>query len=189
MRDRLGHPPVDVAMVRPLVSSGGKKIINTFYPDCTPEEEQIYLEEFYANYSNNLLSGNAGLFANIEYVLTELIKQNIKLAIATNKLSKFTRPILSKLNLEKKMDSVYCRDDVSAAKPSPEMIVKIMRETNSVATRTFILGDDYNDIAAGNDANIVSIIAGYGYGEPKRFASWNADYCIHNPKDLLKIVI
>jgi phosphoglycolate phosphatase len=52
------------------------------------------------------------------------------------------------------------------------------------------VGDDERDIVAGKAAGMVTVAANYGYlGEEADVMSWEADFVIHSPVELMCLLI
>lgn len=188
LRQRQNIPPVSSEEVRPFVSSGAHAIISNFHKECSQDEIKEMQIQFYEIYEAVMLNDNSVLFANIFSLLQSVKDRGIKLAIATNKLAKFTHPILERLHINEMMDAIVCRDDVAKAKPHPEMVDSIIVSTEVNPNRALILGDDLNDILAGNASGITTVIAGYGYGDRKKYPHWQADHTIDEPLQLLELL-
>ena len=61
---------------------------------------------------------------------------------------------MSHLKLHEHVDDYVCADDVEFGRPSPSMILKLMKDNNIYEPNQVIkVGDTYNDILEGINAN------------------------------------
>lgn len=86
-------------------------------------------------------------------------KNEIKIAVASNSISKTVLQCLKSLGILSYVDIVVSNEDVKNPKPSPEMYWKAMAEVRSTPSETIILEDSHIGLIAANDsgANVVEI--------------------------------
>jgi len=104
--------------------------------------------------------------------------------IVTNKPENLTHLLLEKLRL--KPDVVVCGDTLEHNKPHPAPLLYACSQLATTPQQCLFVGDDKNDILAGQSANIKTVAVSYGYGKIE--PDWNYDYLIDKPSDLLKII-
>ena len=77
-------------------------------------------------------------------------------------------------------------DSLSERKPHPLPLLHAEEKLAITSPNTWYIGDAERDIQAANAANMVSVIAQYGYiTDFQQTDEWNADLSIHEPSDLL----
>ena len=153
LRNRRGLDSLDIDLYRPEVSRGARGMIhvalNKNWTD--PDFEQLRLE-FLDAYYNNLLN-QTDFIPGMEEFLSELIDQNIKWGIVTNKYQKYAKPIIDGIKLLNKHCSVLvCGDTTNHAKPHPEPVLHARKLLTFEGEETIYIGDDPRDIQSGYNA-------------------------------------
>lgn len=97
-----------------------------------------------------------------------------KQGVALGSASKNARPILTKLNLIDKFQAIVDGNDVTAAKPDPEVFLKGGEALNAERTDCIVFEDSIAGVQAANSAGMVSI----GIGEQDVLGE--ADYVFKN---------
>ena len=81
---------------------------------------------------------------------------------------------------------MVCGDDGLAPKPSPEMLISACNSLNVDIKDSIYFGDGLRDIQAAKSAQMISVLACYGYLKKSDLIDeWRPDYIIHSPKELL----
>jgi len=118
-------------------------------------------------------------------LLEELEKDRVLMAIFSNKYSSFSRKLLKSLGLDAYFSAILGPDSLPYRKPSPEPILKLLRDFHLEAREGIIVGDSMNDILAGKNAGVATVGCSYGYGNASELA--DADYHIASLPELLKL--
>ncbi|SFI50236.1 beta-phosphoglucomutase [Olleya namhaensis] len=105
---------------------------------------------------------------DVPKILAYLIAQ--KQPISLGSASKNARPILEKVNLLSKFDAIVDGNDVSKAKPDPEVFLIAAQHLNMKPEDCIVFEDSVAGVQAANTANMISI----GIGE--RNVLHEADY-------------
>ncbi|MDI9348161.1 MAG: HAD-IA family hydrolase [Methylacidiphilales bacterium] len=179
--------PVAEAETKAYVSGGAGAMIKLACPELSDIEIEKQRQEFFKIYRENLFY-NTVLFEGVEELITQLKKRKIKIGIATNKQSEFTLPILTYLGIDKCMDAIVCRDNVSVGKPDPEMIYQACTIAEVTPNQCIFTGDDKRDIEAGRSAGVITVLAAYGYAPIGESIQWNANFTIQSPIELLALI-
>jgi len=98
---------------------------------------------------------------DVPKILAYLIAQ--KQPISLGSASKNARPILEKVNLLSKFDAIVDGNDVSKAKPDPEVFLIAAQHLNMKPEDCIVFEDSVAGVQAANTANMISI----GIGEKK----------------------
>ena len=187
-KDKTGRlPPIPPSQTRAYVSGGAGALLQSARPDISASELETKKQAFFDIYRKNLFH-QATLFEGVAPTLETLKKNGYALGIATNKQSEFTLPLVAHLGLDEIMDVVISRDQVAVGKPDPAMIYRACQEVDIAPEACLFVGDDIRDITAGKNASTKTAIAAYGYAPASDYSSWNADYLIHSPPELLSLV-
>ena len=126
--------------------------------------------------------------ANAEYIFSHLQSHNIKVALNTGFSKKITDTILKRLgwNRTRLIDFVISSDEVKNGRPSPEMIMAIMKATGVDNTAQVVkVGDTEVDIMEGRMAKC-GLVIGVSTGAYSRsqLVSYNPDAVIDDISEL-----
>jgi len=128
-------------------------------------------------------------FPCIVDILKVLKNRQVKLSLVTGKESSRTIEILKKFDLDKYFDLLVCSDMVTSPKPNPESIFKSINYFSISNSECLMVGDSISDIVSAQRADVKTIAVTWGVGNYKLFEEIGADYIIHNPEDLLGIIL
>jgi len=181
--------PKPYEVLRPHASAGARGLLQGAF-GITPEHPDFIplRDEFFLNYEKALLV-HSKLFDGMDDLLKIMEEANLPWGIVTNKSERFTHPLTELMGLRERAISTVSGDTTPHAKPHPEPILLAARIANIDPTKSIYVGDDIRDVIAGKAAGMLTVAAAYGYcgcKEPPEV--WGADYLIHHPLDLLKII-
>ena len=181
--------PKPYEVLRPHASAGARGLLQGAF-GITPEHTDFIplRDEFFLNYEKALLV-HSKLFDGMDDLLKIMEEANLPWGIVTNKSERFTHPLTDLMGLRQRAVSTVSGDTTPHAKPHPEPILHAARIANIDPTKSIYVGDDIRDVLAGKAAGMLTVAAAYGYcgcKEPPEL--WGADYLIHHPLDLLKII-
>jgi phosphoglycolate phosphatase len=186
---RHGKPALDENSIRQTVSHGARALVNLGFSINEGDAEFEHLrQELLAIYLTKL-SEKTALFSGMDTVLAHLEQQQIPWGIVTNKPSLYADKILADLKLDSRSSATICPDHVSKTKPNPEPMLLACKQIKCAPENVIYVGDHRRDIEAGRNANMKTVAANYGYIDPNDSAqTWNADYTIGQPVELLAII-
>jgi len=184
------HPTLPFEDIRPIVSNGGIALIKLGFK-IDPEHPQFenYREQLLDYYQQNIAKFTQ-LFSGIEEVLIYLKDNDIAWGIVTNKPAWLTNPLMAALNLSGVLPSqpqcVVSGDTLSTRKPDPETLLHACKLINCTSAETIYIGDAKRDIEAGQNANMQTLVALFGYiGEDDKPLSWGATDSVEQAHDII----
>lgn len=180
-----GRTPLPAEVIRAVVSNGARALVALAFGGEPGEEEfealNVELRERYSRH----LAVHTHVFPGLDNVLQKIEAAGIPWGIVTNKPSLYTLPILDALGLRARCASVVCPDQVTHTKPHPEPMLKAAAEMRVAAGECIYVGDHERDIAAGRNAGMATVIAGWGYiGADENPRHWNADFSVDSTREL-----
>jgi 2-phosphoglycolate phosphatase len=188
MRRARGWPEMPYAELRPLVGGGARAMVGRAFgvePDSA--EFGALRDEFLQRYSQRLLS-QTGLFEAVDGVLDALDAQRMPWGIVTNKVERFTTPVVEGLALHSRAAAVVSGDTTAHSKPHPEPLLEAARRMGVEPAACVYIGDDLRDVQAGRAAGMQTAVATWGYlGEGEPFSRWGADFVLDMPHEILKL--
>jgi phosphoglycolate phosphatase len=181
--------PKPYEFLRPYASAGARGLLEGAFGIGTDHPDFITLrDEFFSNYENALLV-DSKLFDDIDHLLDQMDQAKLPWGIVTNKSQRFTNPLVELLGLNQRSISTVSGDTTPHSKPHPEPILHAAKLANIDPTKSLYVGDDIRDVIAGKAAGMKTVAAAYGYcGCKEAPQDWGADYLIHTPLELLKII-
>jgi 2-phosphoglycolate phosphatase len=178
-----------LAELRPVASHGARGLIGRafgvtpFDPDFEPLRQ-----EFFGEYESALCV-QSSLFPAMEEALAELDADGILWGIVTNKIARFTVPLVKALGLHERAAVVVSGDTTPRPKPDPAPLLHALAATDTDPRSALYVGDDLRDIQAGRAAGMRTVAASYGYlGDGPHYERWGADHVIHSPTGLRLLV-
>jgi phosphoglycolate phosphatase len=177
--------PLPFEGVRSSVSHGSTRLVNLGFPDVDPQRFAVLQHRFLEIYRAGL-GLKTRLFDGMDSVLDELLSQNLKVGIVTNKPAWLTEPLLDQLALRSRFACVVSGDTVSERKPHPLPMLHAVRLAAVAADACLYLGDAERDVQAAHAAGMPALVATYGYlHADENWQAWGADGFVEQPADLL----
>ncbi len=184
-----GREPLPLDALRPLASHGARGLIGRAF-GLTPADAgyEALRQEFFAEYESALCEASV-LFPTMAETLAALEADDIRWGIVTNKIARFTEPLVRALGLAQRAACVVSGDTTAHAKPHPAPLLHALRQTRRTAPEALYVGDDLRDVQAGQAAGMRTVVAAYGYlGNETPIERWGADDVITRPTGLLELL-
>jgi N-acetyl-D-muramate 6-phosphate phosphatase len=174
---------------RRRASGGARGLIKAgFGIDPGHAEYPALQERFLDLYEANVCL-HTRLFPEIPPLLAALESRSITWGIVTNKVARFTLPLVGLLGLHERAACIVSGDSAPLMKPAPDLLLLASRQIGIAPERCLYLGDDRRDIDAARAAGMPVIAAGWGYlGDGEDPRDWNADALIQSPLQTLNFL-
>ena len=130
---------------------------------------------------------NSQLFPYVRETLLALKEQGIRLAVVTNKDSRYTRIVLDTHWLTPLFDHVVCGDSFPAKKPNPQGVYACLMRFGVAPQRALFVGDSAIDVATARNANVAAWVLPYGYNMGQPVADSRPDRLIPDLRSLVPI--
>ena len=168
--------------IRPHVSNGSEALVKLGFGDQLEASRLEQLKKRYLEIYQQNIHVHSCLFPGMEQLLDEIEKSGKKWGVVTNKPSWLTEPLLISMGLAQRSGCMVSGDTTTQRKPHPEPMYHACELIGVSASECVYVGDARRDIEAGNNADMKTIIATYGYiGEWEDMDSWGADALIDEP--------
>lgn len=184
-----GMAPVAYEKLRPVASHGARGLIGAAFGKKPEDPEFPALRDTFLDYYEADIAVHTRLFDGMDAVLAKLEANGIRWGIVTNKIARFTVPLVDAIGLTPRASAVVSGDTTAHAKPHPAPLLHAAELSGVAPGRCLYVGDDLRDIQAGKAAGMATVSAAYGYcgdGEPPE--TWGADYLIRHPSELLPLI-
>ena len=179
-------PALPTSTIRPYASQGARGMLKVGF-DLDPEQDNFNdMRDLFLAFYAERLCADTRLFPGIPELLAEIEKRNLPWGVITNKLQRFTVPLLQQLDLYERAACIVSGDNVPKPKPDPASLLYASKEVGVSPADCIYVGDDKRDVEAGHAAGMRVIVANYGYlGIGNDPATWQADGMINEPLETL----
>lgn len=187
MRTDRGLLSLPAERYRPMAGAGARGLLAEAF-GLTPEHTDFLpmREEFFQNYAARLTQ-NTTVFAGIPELIDQLLGRQLPWGVVTNKMARFTDPLLQAIPLFQTASTVVSGDTTAHAKPHPAPLLYAAQQLNLPASQCVYVGDDERDIVAGLAAGMTTVAATYGYlGAQTDASQWGAHAVVNSPQALLQ---
>jgi 2-phosphoglycolate phosphatase len=190
MLKKHGREGVDAARVRKFVSAGALAVVRQGFnlPENDPLGAEL-MQDFLERYSRQIPQTKAGLFTDIDLVLSTLHDNGIPWGIMTNKMRRFSEPLLQRFESFATCTTLVCPDDVGKGKPDPAGLLRACAEMNLPPRDVMYVGDHPRDIEAAKNAGMPGVAIEWGYlPDDSHISEWGAQHIAATPQALLELL-
>jgi HAD superfamily hydrolase (TIGR01509 family) len=151
-------PKKSNSVIRRAVGWGDENLLKPF---INPGDLKKALAVYRKHHKRSLLKGSRP-FPEARQILGVLKKKGYKLAIASNRPTRFSWIIIRHLKLDKYFSYVLCKDRLKYGKPHPAILNRIRQKFSVRPDQAVYIGDMAIDAQAGRRAGIKTIIVTTG---------------------------
>lgn len=155
------------------------------FPTMTTTETQHCAETYRKIFEENKKEMIVSAFPHVIETIRQLHAQGKVLAIASSRNSASLTGYIEQLHIGDAIACVVAGEDVTHAKPAPDMVYKVLETLHGKKEEALMVGDMQYDIDMGRNAGIKT--CGVTYGNGTREELMNADYVIDDFADLIAI--
>lgn len=181
---KLNYPAQNALVIRKAVGWGDANLLEPF---VKRQDLKIALDTYRRHHKASLLK-RSRLFPGAKRVLDYLKNKGYKLAVASNRPTKFSWILIRKLKLKRYFDYVLCADKLRHIKPDPEILNKIIHRFAVGKKQALYVGDMTIDAQAGRRAKVNTIIVTTGSSSKEEIIKEKPYLIIMKIADLLKIL-
>jgi phosphoglycolate phosphatase len=173
-----------------MVGAGARGMVGVAFRVAPGEARYEDLKDaFLARYAERLLQSTR-VFDAVAPLLDSLDARRRPWGIVTNKVMRFTEPIVRGLGLHARASVLIAGDTTPHAKPHPQPLLEAARRLGLAPAACAYVGDDLRDIQAGRAAGMATLAAAWGYlGQGESIEAWGADVILAQPADLLNWLV
>jgi phosphoglycolate phosphatase len=179
------RPALELAVVRPHVSSGAVAVVRVGFPGVSGAAFERLRRRFLELYGA-AVSVHSRLFPGFEAVLATLEAHRLPWGIVTNKARWLTEPLLIDLGLHARAACVLSGDTLPERKPHPRPLLVAAEQIGVAPADCVFVGDALRDVQAARAAGMVPLAVRFGYLDPAdRPDTWPVAAWLDVPADLL----
>jgi len=181
--------PYSIDQYRYFVGSGVDILVKRALQkyDYTQEDfdnvKNAYLEQY-----QKVQDHKTRPYPGILELIDILYRQNIKLAILSNKPHQDTIDVVTKYFDINKFNIVLGQRKGIAIKPSPQSVYEILGHFNLDKDNVLYVGDTDIDMQTARNAGLTSVGVTWGFRTYEELLKNNANFIINNPLDLVQII-
>ena len=154
---------------RMMVGHGARNLMSQALPSEHAHDEALIdtvLADFRAYY-NTHIDVFTKPFPRIQELITELHRNNIKLAVASNKFQEGTEHLIKEFFPDIPFVAILGNRPGFPLKPDPEIVGEILRKAGITQADAVMIGDSDTDMETALNGNITGIAVGWGYRDMK----------------------
>ena len=179
MLAEMGLPSVPVHEVRNMIGKGIANLIGkvlTCVRGAHPDADEIAaLLPVYQRCYASILGRETVLYPGVLTGLDRMRDAGFRLAVVTNKATRFVAPHLDHAGITHYFDAVVGGDDAAAKKPDAAPLVLAAERMRVPTARMLMVGDSVNDVEAARAAGSPVLVLPYGYNEGASVQTLAAD--------------
>ncbi|MCX7251416.1 MAG: HAD-IA family hydrolase [Burkholderiales bacterium] len=175
-----GSVPSD-AQASYVIGMGLMQALAHAAPDVPPEQYPRLGERYRHHYLAR--QHDISLFDGVLPLLADLKSRHHWLAVATGKSRRGLDETLRHVELQGVFDGSRTADE-TAGKPSPQMLLELMREFGVEPERTLMIGDTTHDLQMALNAGCASLGVSYGAHDPAAFEALQPLHVAHSVREL-----
>lgn len=187
MLNALGLPLQPTAQLTIYIGKGLTRLVHrTLTGDMHADAEPGLFARAMPLYEKYYAAGSgdtARIYPGVIEGLEAFRAAGVKLAVVTNKTTRFTGVLLEKVGLDRWFELVVCGDTLARRKPDPLPFTHACDVLGVTPARSLVIGDSANDIDAGRAAGCAVYCVPYGYREGKSVESLGADRIVASLAD------
>ena len=117
-----------------------------------PKELHSFINQVKQSYTAEMINQKCHPMFNHEYALSKLHQQGYKIAVCSNSIRKTIELMMDKAELTPYLDLIVSNEDVTKAKPDPEMYQTAIRKFGLMPEECIVVEDNPIGIQAGRSA-------------------------------------
>jgi phosphoglycolate phosphatase len=181
---KMGYSRQDACTIRRAVGSGDENLLEPF---IKPKDLKKTLLIYRRHHKRSLMRGSR-LFPQAKRLLNYLKGKGYKLAVASNRPTRFSRILIRHLKIAQYFDYVLCADKLKYIKPHPEILNRIMRRFSVKPLEALYVGDMGIDAQAGRRAAVKTVIVTTGSSSIEKIKKEKPWRIIRKIRDLLRVL-
>ncbi|GAB6140294.1 N-acetylmuramic acid 6-phosphate phosphatase MupP [Methylosoma difficile] len=180
-----GYPAAHHDTIKPHISFGAAAMIKASVGDQANDAQQAEILETVLDFYQNNIAEHSEFFSGMTDTLNLIESQGLKWGVVTNKRKRFTEPLMDALELSQRAACIISGDSTAHPKPHVLPMLTACQIAEVDPQHCVYIGDARHDIIAGNNANMHTLAALWGYIRPDdQPETWGANALIESPVHL-----
>ncbi len=183
MMGKMGRPRQSLRTVTRSVGHGVDGLIRCFIEEDRAEEALL----IFRAHHDNRLHQKLRIMPGARTLLAALKNRGCRMAIASNRPTKFCRIILEQLNIDHYFDWVICGDMVKRPKPAPDVLRAILKAARVKPFQAVYVGDMTVDVLCGRRARVFTLAIPTGSSHLAELKALDPDIIISGLPKILSL--
>src|SRR3989338_3662852 len=159
----LGLPVQNKDKIRRAVGWGDRQLLARFVEEKKVEGSL----KIYRRHHAQALKTGTRFLPGAKRLIDDLKRKKYRLALATNRPTKFSLIALKYLKIKKYFDYILCADKLKHGKPHPQILIQILKRLKTKPQEALYVGDMTIDVQTGNRAGVKTVVVLTGSCSPK----------------------
>lgn len=182
-----GYPTHETEAYRFFVGNGINKLFERALPDGERTEENILkIRSRFVPYYDEHNADLSRPYPGIPELLSTLQKQEIRMAVASNKYQAATRKLISHYFPEINFVEVLGQREGIPAKPDPSIVYDIMRKAEVKNEEVLYVGDSNVDMQTAHHAGVTAIGVAWGFRPRTELEALHPAHILEKAEELLQ---
>jgi phosphoglycolate phosphatase len=178
-------PQVDLKTVKKMVGRGLENLIRDAIGEAHLKEGVAL---FKRSYDETHLRGTF-LLPDVKETLQALDKNGIRMAVASNKPSDYSKNILHHFKIDQYFAACYGPDVVQHTKPHPAMLQGLMKFMNVSPEQTLYVGDMLLDQETARNADVKVALIATGGNSDEEMREIDPDFLLKKFSELISLSV
>lgn len=171
-----------------FIGSGLRNLVSKSLPETNNDEKhidscyQLMIEEYSINCTRKTKA-----YDGIIELLDQLISNDIKLSVFSNKSDELTKKITAEL-FPGYFKTVVGLSIEALKKPNPSEAITISKSLGLETEEIIFVGDSGIDMQTAKNANMLAVGVSWGYRPEEELTATGSKYIISSPLDLIQIL-
>lgn len=185
---KLGYPTHELEKFKYFVGDGMAKLVERALPESARHDSikteclEVFMNHYKAHYYDFTY-----VYEGIEEVIDDLLANNIKVAVVSNKAQEMAEKVVTHLFADK-IRVVAGKREGFPAKPDPTLTLEIIKELGVEPCQCAFCGDSGMDMATAVNTGALPIGVLWGFRTEEELVNNGAKFIAKNPKDILKFI-
>lgn len=169
-----------------MVEFNGPPLVDTFRSVVPGSVEEMV--DTYRKHNKEHHDEYVRIFPHVKETLEELQAKGVRIAVVTSKMHEVAKHGIEFTEIDPYIEHLVALDDVKHAKPHPESVIKAMDLIDADPATTLMVGDNYHDIVAGQNAGIRTAGVAWSHKGRDFLAEYEPTYMLEDMRDLLELI-
>jgi len=189
----LGLPPRSPEEIRSFIGQGIPRLVArcldgqvaAAQAEAMQAEALALFQDFYFEESGRRTAVYPGVLEGLEHMRA----MRLRLACVTNKVARYTVPLLERMGLAAYFELVVSGDTLARKKPDPMQLAHICSKFAIAPAAALLIGDSANDALAARAAGCPVLCVSYGYREGGNVHDLDCDAIVESLSEAANILL
>lgn len=179
-----GFPAIDTETIKRTVGWGDRHLLEAF----VGKERVAAVLKTYRRHHKESLKNGSKLLPGAGKLLRYLAKNRFKLAVASNRPTKYSHIVMRHLKIRDFFDYVLCADKAKRPKPYPDILKTILGRFSLTPSQALFVGDMTIDVQTGKRARVKTVAVASGSSRADELEALKPFAVIHHLDELVLIL-